>query len=151
MSKKKYNKLLEKSKNIHDSLINEINHASKKNKKTLDKNIEQIQQSIKIKHEKVVKELDKKIQVKKSQISKLNKKVESINKLTNNLDQEKFMDELKEIKSQTVKLLKEKLGKIEEFKENQTVIYDKEYERLSKKCKETMDEAKQDINDSFNL
>lgn len=147
---KKYTKLKEKSQNIHDSLLHEITKTSNKSKKQITKQINDVTETLKEKHNKVVKELDKKIKAKKSEMEKMKKKMEELTKLSNSINHEKFMEEIQSVKNQTVKLLKEKLLKLEQFKENAIVSYDKEFEKLNKKTNKTMKDAQKEIDESFN-
>ncbi|OQS53417.1 hypothetical protein EHP00_2623 [Ecytonucleospora hepatopenaei] len=95
---KKYNKLKEKSQNIHDSLLHEINKTNSKNKKIISKQINELSNEIKDKYLLMIKEMDKKIKSKKEEINNLKKKMSELNKLTNAVNQEKFLNEIKEIK-----------------------------------------------------
>lgn len=82
-------------------------------------------------------------------MEKIKKKINEINDTYKKLDHDKFLDEVNQIKNQTVKLLKEKLNKIEEFKENSILNYNKEFEKLNKKTNKAMKETNKEIDESF--
>ncbi|ORD94104.1 hypothetical protein ECANGB1_1139 [Enterospora canceri] len=145
----KYNKLIEKNKKIHDSLLQEINSTSKKAKRKMTKNVESVTDRLQARIDKIVKDFDKKIVRKKQEMAKLTKKVDEINKMSKNLKTEDFLTEAKELKNQILKLIKDKISYLGEFKENQSIIYDKEFEKLTKRTNKTMDGAKKEINESF--
>ncbi|KAL6122535.1 hypothetical protein NUSPORA_00384 [Nucleospora cyclopteri] len=146
----RYQKLLQQNEEIHNSLLEEISNKSEKAKRSVEKNIKKHVDSLKSANEKYLKELDKKISLKKEEIAKLNKKIAKVTKIAQEINCEKFLEEVKAVKTQAIKIFKSKMSKLEDLKENQNFIYDKEFDKLTRKCNKALNESKKEIKHNYN-